>query len=119
MNILSIVGVTIVVLLGIGSGVLLIRGYRNLSEGRVRSLVKWMAVAVILCGLPYAIWNLLVEAEVITFADKFLLQLPGMILVLLFFIVMFKAALVVNKIGNEFGFNEDRKRIEKELKKKK
>jgi len=118
MNIgITSIGALGIALIGLASGILILKAQQNLSKGELRTLMRWLFVTVILCGFPYAVWTFLLESELLVIENAFTRQAPGMILVALFFLSMFKAALVARKIGKNFGFEEEKARIKNELEK--
>ncbi len=107
----------ILTLMGLASSVLIFNAQKNLSKGQLKQLLTWLFLTVLVCGFPYALWTFLTEANIIVIQDIFTRQLPGMILVFLFFGFMLRTAMIAKKLGDTFSFNDASKRIAKELKK--
>lgn len=117
-NIMSI-GALVICVLGLISGLLIFRSYRRLSGDDLRGLLLWLFITVMCCGFPYALWNFLIESGIVVIQDAFIRQLPGMILVTLFFVFILRSAWIAKKIGEQYGFKEQGKKAMESLKKSK
>lgn len=114
---ITAIGALVIAVIGLTAGVLIFKAEQRLSKGELKKLMKWLYLTVLLCGFPYAMWNFLLEAELIQITDSFTKQLPGMILVTFFFLFMLKTSLIARQMGKTFGFQEETKTISEEMKK--
>jgi len=95
-----------VALIGLITIILLYISMKKLMPGPTRNLFLWIYLTVLCCGFPYALWNLLVETNLIQIADPFLKMLPGYILVSLFFIFILVTAFKAKKLANLVSFKK-------------
>ncbi len=110
---INVLGTLLVAVIGLAAGILIYQGYRELSKGTTKQLMVWLLMTVMLCGFPYAVWNFLLESGLVAIEDPSLKEIPGIVLVFLFFLFMLRASMIVKKIGKDFGFRDEAKIIAK------
>lgn len=100
-----------IVVIGWVAGALIYKGQRELTDGLTKKMMKWLLGTVLGCGFPYAMWNFLLYAEVIPIQSTFLRELPGNLLMALFFVMMLRTGMIVKKMGSAYGFTSQLKRM--------
>jgi hypothetical protein len=85
-----------------------------MTKGDLKSLLFWLNISVVFCGLPYAVWNFLLESKIFTF-DQNIAIIPGYIFVTLFFICILKTATIARKLGKLYSFDVETETIKTEL----
>jgi len=99
---LIICGFSIIVLvIGIITAYFLGKAHQELN-GDLKNLLFWIYSAVAFCGVPYVIWNFGLECNFIPL-DGTIRDLPGMVLVGVFFIFMLMSALEAKQIAKKLG----------------
>ncbi|MBN2127350.1 MAG: hypothetical protein JW703_03070 [Candidatus Diapherotrites archaeon] len=104
MNLIYVIGSLVVLVIGLISAFFVFTGMKKLSPGITRKMFFWLFITIVLCGVPYALWNFLIESEVLVIPSAGNRELVGMVLVFFFFVFMLKTSMTAKKLSEEFGF---------------
>lgn len=115
---IKLLGAILISILGFLSGLVIWMSMKKFSKGKVRNLFKWIFITVMFTGFPFAVWNVLLESHLFFIEDPIIRELPGMLLVTLFFVFMLKTAIVGKGIANEFSFTAETERMKEAMKEK-
>ncbi len=99
-----VIGSLIIFLIGLISAIVIYTSMQKLSKGVARELFFWLFSTIAVCGLPYALWNFLIESKIIVLANLEIRELVGVVLVGFFFLFMLKTAFIAKKFSEKFGF---------------
>ena len=90
-------------LIGIATLISIRGSMKKFSEGTLKVLSSAFLVTT-MTGVVYALWNLVVSLDLIQISNAFVTDLPGKILVMIFFVSMFRNSAVIHEMAEMFGF---------------
>ncbi|MFH1424846.1 MAG: hypothetical protein ABIG20_04190 [archaeon] len=113
----EVIFAAIIVMIGWVAGSMIYMGWKEMSPGLTKRMMAWLMITVIGCGFPYAFWNFFLYAGVVNITNPFYRELPGNLLMALFFVLMLKTGHVAKEMGVQYGFAKQNKKVEEAIKK--